>query len=143
MQQLILTIILLFSSVIVTKAQETDLNLEQNKVSVTVINALNDTGTISFALFDEVGFRKQPLFAKSTSIEKGISTITFLNVPNGEYAIICFHDENENSRMDFHENGMPKESYGTSNNPMLMGPPNFESSKFVVANNNVNLEIKF
>ncbi|WP_299523894.1 DUF2141 domain-containing protein [uncultured Lutibacter sp.] len=143
MQQFILTIILLFLSMFVSQAQENKENLEQNVITITVVNALNNTGTINFAFFDEDGFRKQPLFAKSAAIEDGISSVTFLNIPNGEYAIICFHDENENNKMDFHENGMPKESYGTSNNPMLMGPPNFESSKFVVDNNNVNLEIKF
>jgi len=143
MQQIILTIVFLFSSIIVTSAQENNNNLKQKTITVTVLNTLNDTGTVNFAFFNEVGFRKQPLFAKSSTIKNGVSKVTFSNVAKGEYAIICFHDENNNNRMDFYENGMPKESYGTSNNPMLMGPPNFESSKFEVANEDVDLEIKF
>ena len=143
MQQVILTIILLFSSIFVSQAQENSKQTDERNITVSVVNALNSNGTIKFAFFDEVGFRIQPLFAKSATITNGISKVTFSNVAKGEYAIICYHDENNNNRMDFYENGMPKESYGTSNNPMLMGPPNFESSKFEVANEDVDLEIKF
>ena len=144
MQQLILTIILFFSTLVLAQAQENNKNLEERTVTVTVVNALNDEGTVNFALFDETGFlKRQPLLAELSKIVDGVSKITFLNVPKGEYAIICYHDENKNSIMDFYENGMPKESYGTSNNVMLMGPPNFESSKFEVANKDLNLKIKF
>ena len=45
--------------------------------------------------------------------------------------------------MDFAANGMPLEDYGFSNNDMTLGPPNFEKAKFVVADKNVSLDIKF
>ncbi len=35
-------------------------------------------------------------------------------------------------KMDFEANGMPKESYGVSNNKMLMGPPTWQESKFEI-----------
>ena len=140
MQHFILTVILLFSLAVLVQAQE---NKEKVTITVTVINALNDNGNVNFAFFDEEGFRRQSLFAKSATIENGKSTVTFMNVPKGEYAILCFHDENKNGRMDFHENGMPKESYGSSNNVMNMGPPEFYSAKFQVASEDINLEIKF
>ena len=143
MQQLILTIALIFASIFISKAQENGKNPIGNNITVSVINALNDNGKIRFALYNELGFRKQPLYSKFSKIENGFSEITFKNIPKGEYAIVCFHDENGNSRMDFHENGMPKESYGTSNNALLMGPPQFDSSKFVVTDEDLNLEIKF
>jgi len=143
MQQLILMIILLFSSIALTQAQESNENLEERTITVSVVNALNNSGTVKFAFYTKEGFRKQSLFAKSASIEDGISTVTFTNVPKGDYAIICYHDENSNNQLDFYENGMPKESYGTSKNAMLMGPSDFESSKFEVENEDLTLEIKF
>jgi uncharacterized protein (DUF2141 family) len=143
MQQLILTIVLLFSSVVVANAQENNKNLEKINVTVKVVNAINDTGRVNFVMFNEEGFRKQPLFSKSGTIENGVSSIVFEKVPKGEYAIICYHDENINNKMDFNVNGMPKESYGTSNNVILMGPPNFESSKFDICDKDLILEIKF
>ena len=143
MQQIIIIIALLFSSVILAQTQENTTKLNGNTVTVKVTNALSDEGTISFALFNKEGFRVKPLQAKSSNIENGFATVKFMDIPKGEYAVICFHDENENKQMDFHENGMPKESYGTSNNPFLMGPPQFENSKFMVLKEDLKLEIKF
>ncbi|MGB1284878.1 MAG: DUF2141 domain-containing protein [Polaribacter sp.] len=45
--------------------------------------------------------------------------------------------------MDFQPNGMPMEDFGSSNNVMVMGPPQYESSKFAVTDKDVSLEIKF
>ena len=45
--------------------------------------------------------------------------------------------------MDFAPNRMPLEDFGASNNNMSFGPPQFENAKFVVADKNVSLEIKF
>ncbi|MBT8317020.1 MAG: DUF2141 domain-containing protein [Lutibacter sp.] len=143
MQHLILTIVLVFSVIFMSNAQEVTENNSENTITVTVPNVLNNNGKINFALFTQENFRKQPLFAKSSSIENGKSIVTFEKVPTGTYAIICFHDENNNDQMDFQENGMPKESYGTSNNPMNFGPPQFDSSKFQVADKDISLEIKF
>jgi len=144
MQHVILTIVLFCSSLLVAQTQTNENNFEGNKITVSVVNALNDNGKIHFAFHNETTFMKAaPLFAKTGTIEKGLSTVVFKNVPEGEYAILCFQDENENGRMDFYENRMPKESYGVSNNVMEMGPPQFHSAKFKVAEENLNLEIKF
>lgn len=143
MQHLILTAALLFSTLIFSQVSENSNLIEENTITVSIVNALNDKGTAHFALFNKENFRQQPLRAKSAIIKNGLSTVVFENVPAGSYAIICFHDENENKRMDFQENGMPLENYGTSNNPMNFGPPQFDSSKFEVTNKDVTLEIKF
>ena len=143
MQQVILTIVLFFSTLVLAHAQGSEEKYKERTITVTVINALNDRGTVKFAFYNEKGFRIEPLFAKSASVENGISKVIFENIPQGEYAVVCFHDENNNGRMDFYENGMPKESYGASNNEMNMGPPEFYSSKFQVISEDLNLEIKF
>lgn len=45
--------------------------------------------------------------------------------------------------MDFQSNGMPLEDYGSSNNVMSYGPPNFEAAKFRVTDKNIVLNIRF
>ncbi|MEX1382850.1 DUF2141 domain-containing protein [Lutibacter sp.] len=143
MQHLILIVALFFSALIFSQGSENYNLNKENNITVSLVNALNDSGTVNFALFNKENFRQQPLRAQSAIIKNGLSTVVFENVPIGAYAIICYHDENENSRMDFQENGMPLENYGTSNNPMNFGPPQFDSSKFEVTNKDVTLEIKF
>ncbi|WP_111707486.1 DUF2141 domain-containing protein [Lutibacter citreus] len=143
MQQFLITIALLFSGIIVGQNSEKTSLEASNSITVSVVNALNDNGFVNFALFNKENFRKLPVKASSSNIINGKSTTVFNNVPDGNYAIICYHDENENKRLDFETNGMPKENYGTSNNPLNFGPPEFESSKFELTNENLILEIKF
>ncbi|MCL7763476.1 DUF2141 domain-containing protein [Polaribacter sp. Z014] len=116
----------------------------QNKtITATVVNVTSDAGKVGFALYNKTNFRMKPLQSATSKITEGKSTITFTNVEAGEYAIICYHDKNDNDKMDFMPNGMPLENYGASHNNMSFGPPKFEDAKFRVIDKNVSLEIKF
>ena len=119
--------------------------IAQEKASVTaeVINVSSDTGKVGFALYDKATFMLKPIQARNVKIVDGKSTATFENVSYGEYAVICYHDKNDNNKMDFSPNGMPIEDYGASNNVMTYGPPTFDGAKFAVSEKNVSLKIKF
>jgi uncharacterized protein (DUF2141 family) len=118
--------------------------LAQNKkVTATVVNITSDFGKVGFALYDKSNFRKKPIQGKESKIIAGKSIVIFENVAAGEYAIICYHDKNNNDKMDFQSNGIPLESYGASNNVMNFGPPRFDDAKFSVIDKNVSLDIKF
>lgn len=112
-------------------------------ITVTVVNATSDVGKVTFALYNKENFLKIPLEGKSAKITNGKSTISFENVPAGEYAVSCYHDKNDNGKMDFSPRGMPTEDYGTSNNKMTLGPPEYFDAKFMVTDKDVSLEIKF
>jgi len=113
-------------------------------ITVTVENIKNNEGIVSLALHDGTTFMKsQPVMSESSKVDDGKAIITFKNVPYGEYAIIALHDENENQRMDFDANGMPKEDYGCSNNPMFFGPPQYDESAFQLDKAEKNLSIRF
>ncbi|WP_425658076.1 DUF2141 domain-containing protein [Tenacibaculum ascidiaceicola] len=117
----------------------------QNKtITATVVNVTSDKGKVKFALYTKENFRKEPLEAKESLVKEGKSTVVFEKVPVGEYAIICFHDANNNNRMDFEPNGMPLEDYGTSNNNLSrFGPPQYDAAKFLVKDKDVSFDIKF
>ncbi|QXP62422.1 DUF2141 domain-containing protein [Polaribacter sp. HaHaR_3_91] len=122
----------------------TNLVTAQNKtITATVVNITSDSGKVGFALYDKTNYRMKPIQSANAIIEAGKSTVVFENVEGGEYAIICYHDKNDNDKMDFKANGMPLEDYGASNNNMTFGPPRFEHAKFKVNDKNVSLEIKF
>ncbi|WP_046744274.1 DUF2141 domain-containing protein [Kordia zhangzhouensis] len=117
---------------------------EGQTITVTVANIKNNEGKVLFALHTEETFMKaKPIQATGSTIKDNKVAITFTNVPAGEYAITCVHDENDNGRMDFEDSGMPKEDYGMSNNPMSYGPPQFEPSKFTVKDKDISLKIVF
>ena len=122
-----------------TKAQEN----EGVTITVIVPNVTNNDGSVLFALYTEDTFMKrQPIQTAKGEIIEGYTTITFTNVPEGEYGITCVHDANNNEKMDFESNGMPKENYGVSNNNMSFGPPSWTDAKFNVQNEDIELEIR-
>ena len=131
----ILTIIILFITNKITG--------QNNTITAKVINATSDGGTVEFALYNKTNFRMKPLQGAKSKIVNGRSVVVFENIAAGEYAIICYHDKNNNDKMDFEANGMPLEDYGASNNIMNFGPPKFEDAKFSIIDKNVSLEIKF
>ena len=117
---------------------------EPVKLEVKVTNATTDKGTVQFGLYTQNHFMKAPpLKSASSLIKDGKASVVFENLEPGIYAVISFHDANANNKMDFEASGMPKESYGTSNNSMTMGPPSWEDSKFEIGNESVSIEIRF
>ena len=118
---------------------------ESFSISITVPNVNGTEGEVVFALYDsnENFMQRKPLVSKKATIADAESQIVFENVKPGVYAIVCLHDKNSNNIMDFDTNGMPLEDYGSSNNVMRMGPPNFEDAKFTVENKSLDLTIRF
>ena len=142
MQQVLVAIALFFTTVLFGQ-QTTSVNENISVIEVSVNNVTSDEGMVYFALYTAEGFLTKPLKTASDTIKDGVSKVKFENVSAGHYAIVCFHDANSNERMDFDLNGMPKESFGTSNNTFNPGPPVFEDSRFEFQNGTLALEIKF
>jgi uncharacterized protein (DUF2141 family) len=118
-------------------------NTGQN-ITVTIDNVTSDEGKVLFALHTKDTFMKgEGIDTAQSTIENGKVSVTFKNVQAGEYAIVALHDANDNGRMDFQENGMPLEAYGTSNNPMFFGPPQYDEAKFEVATTDLEMKIRF
>ena len=140
----VFTAIFAFVVVFQTSMHKTKTNTtEKRTITVTVPNVTSDTGTINYALYTKEGFMVTPVQSQLSSIKGKKSTVVFTDVIPGEYAVVCFHDANSNKKMDFEANGMPLEDYGISNNPVTYGPPEYDTAKFVVADKNVILEIRF
>ncbi|WP_047245005.1 DUF2141 domain-containing protein [Maribacter thermophilus] len=122
------------------------LRAQDNKgvtVKVTIENILSDQGKVIGSLHTSETFMKGPgIMNTSVDATTGEVTLVFSDVKPGTFALMLMHDENENNRMDFESNGMPKESYATSGE-MSYGPPTFESAKFKVADKDLALRFRF
>lgn len=134
-------IIALVLSVNLSNSQD---NKTLRNITVTIENIVNNNGKVVLGLHTEDTFMKGQGIANAESeIVDGEITFTFKNIEAGTYAIMALHDENENKRMDFQDNGMPKESYGMSNNPMSYGPPQYATAKFELKEEDLDLKIIF
>jgi uncharacterized protein (DUF2141 family) len=103
-------------------------------ITVTVSNVRNGAGSVIVALHRESArFPSDWAGAVASArapARNGIVTVTLPPVPDGRYALIVVHDEDDNGVMSKNFLGLPREGFGTSNNPRLMGPPRFEPALF-------------
>ena len=81
------------------------------------------------------------LVKRIIKIEKETEAVIYDKVPEGRYAVAVYHDENLNGKLDTNPLGMPKEGYGFSNNPKVIGKPNFEQAAFNLSRNDT-IEVK-
>lgn len=113
-------------------------------VTVIIENVLSDGGTILGGLHTSDTFMKgEGVLNAMTPAIAGEVTLTFENVEAGTYAIIVIHDVNDNKQMDMEANGMPKESYGTSGEMNMYGPPSFDTAKFELTGEDHEFRIRF
>ena len=77
--------------------------------------------------------RSRPVCSTAVAVTSGNATIRFTGLPAGWYAIMFYHDTNNNEKFD-RILGIPREQFGFSNNalPGLGGPPSFDKTKFFV-----------
>jgi len=134
------TVITLLTTAILFLAAS--VSAQTKTITVKIPKVSSNEGMVKYALYQKDNFRKVPTKSAESKIVNGTAEITFKDVTPGEYAIICYHDKNENGKMDFSASGMPIESYGISNNPASYGPPQYRDAHFTVADKNLNLEIK-
>lgn len=141
MKTILVTIALSLTTLLLTAQAETEISSEGTTITISV-PVQSSEGKILFGLYDESNFMKNPLAGLDGEIIDGKSTVTFTNVSPGVYAVMLYHDKNDNKQMDFDPNGMPLEMYGVSNNSMSYGPPVWSEAKFEVTSSPIEMEIR-
>jgi uncharacterized protein (DUF2141 family) len=115
-----------------------------NELSVAIEGVRSDSGTIMVGLYDspegfvaaiehstEAGLlndrgRRAGVALRAVA---GVQRIVFPDLPPRRYAVIVFHDENDNGRLDENAWGVPTEGYGFSNNAQgFLGAPSFAAA---------------
>lgn len=109
----------------------------QSKIVARIGNVRNDRGVCQVCLFNNAasfnGDGGTPVQCVQAPVKDGLSEARFENIPPGAYAIMVFHDANNNRKLDQNFLGIPKEGYGASRNKLpFAGAPGFEENKFTV-----------
>ena len=122
MKLLFLTFILLFSGV------------KTHKLSIHISGISKIKGSLFIAIFRATD--DFPVFGKQfkgivKEVEGKSQNYTFDNLPEGEYALAIYQDENKNKILDKNILGIPTEIYGFSNNARrTFSAPSFQEAKF-------------
>lgn len=98
-------------------------------VEVRVAGVTANKGKVSVAVCDKEHFLKQCAYSASAPAQAGETTVVVKGVPPGTWAVLAYHDENDNGQLDRNLIGIPKERYGFSRDARSkFGPPNFEDA---------------
>ncbi len=108
----------------------------QNTIEVEVINFDSNKGKAFIGLYNaENSFLENEFKGEKVEIINKKAVLIFKDIPDGTYAVSVFHDEDGNGKLSTNFLGIPKESYGASNNAKgTFGPPKWQNAKFEVRN---------
>ncbi|MDP5239306.1 DUF2141 domain-containing protein [Uliginosibacterium sp. 31-16] len=113
-----------------TAAAQTPAN---GTLEVELAGVRNATGKLRLSLYRaEDAFRKEAQAFRVLAVlaQPGKALLRFEDLPAGRYALMAYHDENANDKLDLRLGMFPLEGYGLSNNPKVFGPPAFADSAF-------------
>jgi len=134
--------ILLFTSLLLFGFAESHAQTFNLKIS-----NLKSTGIIRIAFYkkeNKFADEKDFAFTKEVKPPKtGEATLTFTDIPAGEYALALYQDSNGNKKLDTNLVGYPKEPFAFSQNikPKFSAPA-FEECKIAFNAKNTTFSIK-
>jgi uncharacterized protein (DUF2141 family) len=127
------------------------------ELRLTVKGVRSDRGEILIALYDNAeGFANAiakaatrglvpdsgRLIGTSMRAKAGTQSTVFTQLPPGRYAVIVFHDENDNGRLDKDGFGVPTEGYGFGNDAQgLLSSPVFDAAAIAIRDVGVSTSI--
>jgi len=95
------------------------------------------SGIVEFQLYDSAkAFSAQSNPLKTVRYSVNSPDIYIIDdLPRGEYALMVYHDENNNKRLDKNFIGIPVEPIGFSNGYAPKAPPSFSRAAFIISEN--------
>lgn len=117
-------------------------------LEVELANVRSTAGNLRLSLYRaEDPFRKEAQAFRVLIVpaQVGKSQQHFDDLPPGRYAVMAYHDENTNAKLDLRLGMFPLEGYGLSNNPKVFGPPAFADSAFEQApgGSRISIQLKY
>jgi uncharacterized protein (DUF2141 family) len=114
-------------------------------LAVTIENVHSNAGEILIGIYDRADAFKKAIASSATTsallpqtwriagaslrAKAGSQSIIFTQLPPGRYAVIAFHDENDNGLLDANALGVPTEGYGFSNAAHgFLSAPSFDAA---------------
>ncbi|MBU3661357.1 MAG: DUF2141 domain-containing protein [Flavobacteriales bacterium] len=110
------------------------LESKTQQLTIEIKNIPSSKGNLFIGLYqpkDEFPIFGKQYIGKIVPVSGKTMTYTFKDLPQGEYALAIYHDENKNSKLDKNLLGVPTEYYGFSNNARrTFSAPSFEEASF-------------
>ncbi len=115
--------------------------LEHHQLTFSMTEVKAKQGKMYVALFKGAqNYQKNNAQASTiVAVDGDEVVVTFDELPQGDYAVRYFHDENDNGKLDLNLFGSPIEGIGFSNDAKpSYGPVGFDAAKFTVTSDVIN-----
>ena len=116
-------------------------------VTLNFTNTGRQAGKIQIAVFNDARYfpdNSRGIIKKAELVVTRNQTVasTTIDLPEGDYAVSVFLDENNNKKLDTNFMGIPKERFGFSKNPTVrFGAPSFSQCEVRVEDAGANFSI--
>lgn len=102
-------------------------------VEVRLSGVESGKGQVRVAVCDRQRFLKQCAYSGSAPATGSETVVRVEGIPEGNWAVLAYQDENENSELDRNLIGIPRENYGFSGDARgKFGPPGFDAAAIPV-----------
>ena len=120
---------------ILTLAFAARTGMAQGTLTITVSNINHNKGIIRACLFtSSKTYLGKGEVCTELPATKGTVILEFRELPLTRYALVVYHDENANGKIDLGLFRIPTEPYGFPGNPSaFFGPPSFEDAVIEIA----------
>jgi uncharacterized protein (DUF2141 family) len=119
---------------------------EAATLTITLDGAKSGGGPLTVLLFDQAdGFPRETRASSRHVLPKGQTTLALDGLKPGQYAVMAYHDEDRNGKLNRFLGMIPREGWGLSNNPAVSGKPVFKDAAINVPENSaaVTLHLKY
>jgi uncharacterized protein (DUF2141 family) len=101
-------------------------------LAVDIVDVKSAEGNVRVAIYDNPEtWLGKPVKGITVKAVAGTVTVNFGDLPEGEYAVVTYHDVNANGKLDFNFLHMPKEPWGFSNDAApRFGAPTYKDARF-------------
>jgi uncharacterized protein (DUF2141 family) len=107
-------------------------------LSVEISNIEHDKGQVRVVLYNNpdsfLNEEKSQAFQESPATV-GTLTVNFNHLQPGDYALVAYHDEDGDGKLDRFLGMIPSEGYGLSRNPKVFGKPDFDDARISLRKN--------
>jgi uncharacterized protein (DUF2141 family) len=127
-------------------------------LTLTVEGVRSNTGEVLIGVYENADAFKRAIDSSATKsallpqawriigvslrAKAGSQSIIFTQLPPGRYAVIAFHDENDNGLLDANVLGVPTEGFGFSNNAHgFLSAPSFDEAAISLGLGNTSIAI--
>lgn len=119
---------------------------EPNEIHITISKVKDSVGLVTAELFrnDEDGFlnKRGRLFRVRFAAHAPATQFCMTAPDPGQWAVVVYHDQNANLKLDKGAFGIPVEPFGISRNPKIrLAKPKVEEAIFDVPESGVSIEI--